>query len=296
MIKVAIAGADDPLAGELVRILINHPEVDLRYLIAPSKSGLAARAVHHGLIGENPPAFCTEADWSKTDLLFVTDPTFDLGSVPEEVKIVDLSGRAHTEEDWVFGLSEIFRKALVRGATKAYVPEPLAAVALIALFPVARLLPEEGTLKIGVSGRDSADPKSLDRAVTQIAAVLNEVKPRFDTGIETEVSPADNPRHISVSIEFPTAIGVHDILPLFEQVYDDHNFTHLSSHMPHPEDVAGTHKCLLHVEKPTPEMARVSAVADPRMRGGVGEAIHLMNLLCGLYEKTGLTFHARVDY
>ena len=74
---------------------------------------------------------------------------------------------------------------------------------------------------------------------------------------------------------------------LFEQYYDDHNFTFVIDHEPMLCDVAGTNKCLIHISREG-EYLRVTSAIDNRLKGGVGSAVHAMNLLFGLHERTGL--------
>ena len=95
-----------------------------------------------------------------------------------------------------------------------------------------------------------------------------------------------------LTAEFSSAMSAEDIAALYEAVYDDHNFTFLTSRHCHRADVEGTNRILIHISKPMPDKVVVDTVADARMRGGAGEAMHVMNLLFGLHEKTGLALKA----
>ena len=116
MIKVGIIGAQTPDAGELLRILINHPEVDILSLYAPSLTGHRISSVHHGFIGETDFFFVDKIDPSKLDAIFIAENSPIVNSLIEHIgewedlKLIDLSPERH--DDWkpsefVYGHSEI---------------------------------------------------------------------------------------------------------------------------------------------------------------------------------------------
>ncbi len=117
MIKAGIAGAGSSVAGELIRILVNHPEVELVRMCAPEFSGRGVSSVHHGLIGELDKDFSDHIVPEELDVLFLcasrdesvslTDRIDSLGLT--DLRIVDLSGGAYGKPDFVCGVSEIFR-------------------------------------------------------------------------------------------------------------------------------------------------------------------------------------------
>lgn len=296
MIKVGIVGSENSVAGELIRILINHPDVDIQALVAPRYKGMGAESVHHGLVGERRLVFTDQADFSKLDFLFILDPGLDLSSLPDQLKWVDMSGRKYSEmpEDVVYGLSEAFRKPLVRGARHAFLPNPVASAALIALNPLALNLLISGDVKVESSLPDSIIKTGaiplLEGASDEIKAVL----PQIQTSFSGEVAcgaPEDScsQRAMRVSVTVRCGMDIADLMPVFEKVYDDHNFTFMTTTRMENKEVEGTHKCLLRLSRPDFFTLKIEALADPSMRGGAGEAVHLMNLLCGLYEKTGLS-------
>ena len=52
MIKAGIIGGAGYTAGELIRLLINHPDVEIKWVNSSSNAGNRVDAVHQGLIGE----------------------------------------------------------------------------------------------------------------------------------------------------------------------------------------------------------------------------------------------------
>lgn len=296
MIKVAISGAETPQAGELLRILVNHPDVEIVALLAPGFEGQQARFVHHGLLGEEPMAF-TSVMPEKTDILFMADsavsPAFltRLHTKRPDLKIILLSGAGQGEEDGseiVFGLPEINRKLLVRGASVAGVPSPMASLALVPLYPLAlnMLLDGDISLKISVpADLDNAD--IIHRSTNEINAILGEVQKSFSGKVSLSVLPPLSKRGMELTAEMRCPIGMEHLMQLYE-IYDDHHFAFVVNAPVRLDDVKGTEKCVVSVSMPEEGLLRIHAVADGRLRGSAGEAVHIMNLMCGLHEKTGL--------
>ncbi|MDE6298127.1 MAG: hypothetical protein K2M10_00575 [Muribaculaceae bacterium] len=147
MIRVGIIGAETKNAGELLRLLMFHPEVEISSLYSPTLTGHKLSACHHGFIGEPDYYFSDKIDLSRLNAVFLTDDSslthlvLERASEWNELRIIDLSpsrfGKNMMEENLAYGLSEINRKTLVRGATMAKVPSVVGAVSLIALYPLA---------------------------------------------------------------------------------------------------------------------------------------------------------------
>ena len=74
---------------------------------------------------------------------------------------------------------------------------------------------------------------------------------------------------------------------LYENYFDDHNFTFIVDYKPQASHVLGTNKCLLHLERTGQEL-QVTAAIDGRLKGRAGNAVHILNLLFGLHERVGL--------
>ena len=299
MIKAGIAGAGSSVAGELIRILINHPEVELVRMCAPEFSGRGVSSVHHGLIGELDKDFSDHIVPEELDVLFLcasrdesvslTDRIDSLGLT--DLRIVDLSGGAYGKPDFVCGVSEIFRKPMVRGTKRAYIPSAAAAVALISLYPLAANLLLSQDIEIKVSAPEGMD---MTESSLQTESVLRSVQNSFCGAVRFCHAPdgEDDSRGMRIRFSLPVAMPIEEIVRLYEGIYDDHNFTYLSSRRLDKREAAGTHKCLISLMMPEPGRFEADAVADAHMRGGAGDAVHAMNLLFGLHERTGLTLKA----
>ena len=311
MLKTGIYGADTPTAGELIRLLVNHPDVDITQLYAPALKGENVSSHHHGLIGERPLNFTDRIDISKLDVLFLcrsseaTEKLLDTEKECQEkgeelpegrkrpLRIIDLTG-LHIEDyenkGLEYGLSEINRKPLVRGARRSVVPLPQASIVLVSLYPIAAHLLLNDDLQIAFTlPREAEKEWHTEKACRDIKRQLSRIQTSYKGDIKFTYTADDTaPRIIRMMLDIPSTMRLEDIAGLYEGIYDDHNFTWITHRSPDSKEVEGTQKCIVSLPKPDSDTLRIESVADCRMRGGAGEAIHQMNLLCGLHERTGL--------
>ncbi len=301
MIKVAVSGADTSSAGELIRLLVNHPEVDILSLAAPGKEGKPVTSVHHGLQGEIKLNFSGTINTSPLpNVIFICGNSMSAAEYksirhahPEMKSIIidPLAALDNKASGVVYGLSEINRKLLVRGATAAVVPSPPASLALVALYPLALHMLINNSLKINVKLPADLIPGHSDRSRVELKEMLNDVQRSFTGVPEVMFEESDDPRHMELDIEMECPLDLEQLLDLYA-MYDDHNFALPMLSEVRSKDVTGTEKTLMKISKESDGRLHLHAVADPRMRGGAGEAVHVMNLLCGLHEKTGLALKA----
>lgn len=307
MIKVGIIGGHSQIAGELIRLLVLHPDVELLSVYSPQLKGMAISSHHKGIIGETDLRFSDSIDLKSLDALFVTVPaelkSFEM-PIQESLKVIVIQDKdllslpgSLDELEFIPGVSEMFRKPLVRGGKAAKVlPSPVS-VALIALFPLALHLLLNDSLEIRANL-----PKNMEKAIgkeamtMELEILLKKVQLSFNKIKQVEIANSNLQRTISLEIEFDCNISEEEIERIYNQTYDDHNFTFLMRTDPATTEVAGTQKCLLYITKPSEGRVRVKALADSFLRGGAGDAIHAMNLLFGLYEKTGLSFPATMAF
>lgn len=297
-------GADTPEGGELIRILAMHPDVEL---VALQASGLEGRPVanhHHGLIGETDLAFTGSVDYSRCDVIFVCRGCIApadfmrLRTDRPDLKIIlldEIPGVDRDKSGIVYGLPEINRKLLVRGAPVAVLPASLASMALVALFPLAKHLLLSGDIRIQVSAPEAilAD-MDLAGVAEEIRGQLAEVQQSFAGNIRIESTPSRSRRSALMQIDLSCAVGLEQLVNLYD-IYDDHRFSFVTTSQVGVSEVAGTNKCVISVTKPESDTARLNVAADCRLRGGAGEAVHVMNLMCGLHERTGLALKA-IDF
>lgn len=301
MIKVAITGADSPQAGELLRILVNHPEVIITTLSAPGKEGMSVTSVHHGLIGEEKMNFTGPLSMTPDcDVVFICGNSMtaaefsalQLARPDLKTILVDTIPNLDYERlGVVYGLPEINRKMLVRGAVSARVPSPIASAILTALYPLAMNMLLNDSLEIEVNAPADVLTMGKNIAEKEIEENLNNNQPSFTKHIVLNAVESDNERAMRSVMTLACPIALEQIQDIYE-IYDDHNFAFPIISSSAENEVMGTNKCVITYTKPDDSTLKIEAVADPRLRGGAGEAVHIMNLLFGLHEKTGLALKA----
>lgn len=321
MIKAAILGGAAYTAGELLRLLINHPDVEILWVNSPEHAGELIADIHQGLLGETYLRFTTDTPWDDVDVLFSCLPHGEIkpflaaNEVPEEVKIIDLSRdfRLKTDEDehdFVYGLPELNRKPMVRGAIHVANPGSFATAVELALLPLA----ENGLLKndihvTAIGGSTFEDVNTLTQTnysqrngnitlykpfqhqqMGEIRQLISSLQPDFDREILMVTLRGCFTRGV-VAVVYMTVdpdTDVDAIRALYDEAYIDHNFTFRSERYPDLKDVVNTNKCIIHVDKIGNRLL-ITAVLDNLLKGGAGTAVHNMNLLFGLSERTGLT-------
>lgn len=302
MIKLAILGVTNPIAGELIRILVNHPEVDIVLLYDHLNAGKNPSDIHHGLVGETLPRISSELPAVKevNALIVVEQDEISAHFVNAcreiGVKIVDMTEKAYhnlMEDQSTLGLSEIYRKVLVRGESACVVPRPIETAALISLYPLAKnlLLNSEINLEVETA-KDIADDYKAHCACTVAKYVLAQAQQSFSYPVTYTLKEATGNRCLRLRCKVQCTLSLSDVLELYDNIYDDHNFTILTKRVMDFKEVEGTNKCLLTLVKERPDVLAIDTIIDARLRGGAGEAVHAMNLMFGLHECVGLTFKA----
>ncbi len=308
MIKAAIYGkTDTPNARDLVRLLLIHPDIQFIGFASEDHAGRPLWEDVFDVFGSCDIRYSRTLDYSKLDVLFCldaddvpaealrkleTDPEFRLIVFPPKP-----GGESAVDslDNFVYGVPELNRKAMVRGARAVRLACAPAIAALDATFPFARVLMMPGdteSLEITVDGPEF-DP---ERSAREVSACLQTVQTSFRRRVEFRASGRESHslRGLTVDMEFPCAIDEQTIRDSFAEAYDDHNFTFLlppGTPLPDGSEdapLAGCNKCFISVSKPDADTVRLRAAIDPRMKGAVGNAIHCMNLLFGLHERTGL--------
>lgn len=305
MIKVGILGAESPAGGELIRILAMHPEVEILAAQGNGLEGIPLYRHHHGLIGETGLSFTGAVDYSRINVLFVCNP-MSFGSaeyaqmriVRPDLKVILLKspkGIDLESHGVVYGLPEYNRKLLVRGATGATVPTPFASMALVALFPFANHLLLNGEIRINVSAPKAIlEETDLKAVEAEILLRLKEMQRSFAGSVSIDAEASTARRSSLMEIRFSCGLTLGQMEGLYN-VYDDHHFSFATLSEVEVSEVAGTDKCVVSVGQGKEGEALLRVVADCRLRGGAGEAVHIMNLMFGLHEKTGLALKA-IDF
>lgn len=319
MISVAITAGAEYTAGELLRLLVNHPDVEIAWVCSPEHAGRQVTDIHQGLLGETFLRFTDKPAWEGVDLVFLCHPHGEAARflaenpVPASVKIIDLSADhrlASDSHDFVYGLPELNRKAMVRGARHVANPGGFATAMTLSLLPLAKegwLGSEIHTAAItGSTGEGStpsadshfswrSDNVSVDtplthRHIPEVAQALCELQENFSAPVSFIPMRGPFARGIlAVSyMDMPAGRTLADVRRTFEDYYSDHSFTYVSPRPVDLKDVVNTNKALIHHQEADGRLV-ITTVIDNLLKGASGTALHNMNLMFGLHERVGLT-------
>ena len=319
MIRVGILGAAGYTGGELIRLLLNHPEAEIVFANSESNAGNPVSDVHEGLIGDTDLKFTSEMPFEAVDVVFFcfghgkSEAFLKEHTIPDSVKIIDLAQDfriAAPTHDYVYGLPELNRAAIQKAMHVAN-PGCFATCIQLGLLPAAKM----GLLKYDVSvnaitGSTGAGQKPT--ATTQFSWRQNNLsiyKPFTHQHLaEIRQSLEQAQGHLEVDIDFipyrgdfargifatevvRTKADIGRIEEAYKSFYQDAAFTHYVEKPLDLKQVVNTNKCLVHVEKFDNKLLITSCI-DNLLKGAVGQAVQNMNLMFGIDETAGLRLKA----
>jgi N-acetyl-gamma-glutamyl-phosphate reductase len=314
-IKAGIIGGAGYTAGELLRILINHPNVEIAFVNSSSNAGNPVTDVHSGLIGETDLVFTSELPLTEVDVLFLcsahgdSKKFMDNNDVPTSVRIIDLSTdyRAKSpNHDFVYGLPELNRDN-IRIATRIANPGCFATTIQLALFPLAAagLLTDEihvnaitGSTGAGVKPTDTSHfswrnnnisiYKAFDHQhLEEIGQSIRQLQPGFKKALNFIPVRGNFTRGIYATTYTNCALSLEEAKKLYADFYKDAAFTFVVDKNPDLKQVVNTNKGLIYLEKHGDKLLIISMI-DNLLKGASGQAVQNMNLMFGLDEKAGL--------
>lgn len=320
MIKAGIIGGSGYRAGELIRLLINHPDVEIQWVHSSTNADKLVSEVHQGLVGDTYIRFTDSPDLSVIDVLFLCTPHGESSrylesvEIPEELRIIDLSQdyrQPHPAHDFVYGLPELNRKPMVRGARHVAVPGSFATVIELALLPLAKNLLLEHDIHINaiigstgayVAPDERRHPAWQNQNVTvyeplthrhnaEIRQTIQQLQPGFRGDINFIPMRGSFSRGIFAVLYMKSHLSAEDAMHMYEEFYSDHGFTFVKDTPVDLKDVVNTNKCLINIDKVDDRLV-ITAAIDNLLKGASGSAVHAMNLLFGLQERVGLTLKA----
>lgn len=315
MIKVGIIGGAGYTAGELIRLLINHPDVEIAFINSTSNAGNRITDVHEGLYGETDMRFTAELPLNEIDCLFFctahgdTRKFMESHVVPEQVKIIDLSMdyRIKSEEhDFVYGLPELNRRAICSARHIAN-PGCFATCIQLGVLPLAKHLMLNSDLHVNaITGSTGAGVKpsstshfswrndniSIYKPFThQHLAEINQSLVQLQNSFASQINfipvRGNFSRGIFATTYLDCKVELSEIQRIYEEYYSDHSFTFIVDKNPDLKQVVNTNKCLIYLQKYEDKLLIVSMI-DNLLKGASGQAVHNMNLLFGLEETVGL--------
>lgn len=315
MIKAGIIGGAGYTAGELLRILLHHPKVEIWSVVSGSHSGEHLYKAHSDLTGETDFKFDSELK-QDVDVVFLcsghgkSKGVVESGIIPESAKIVDLSSDFRISDaahDFVYGLPELNREE-IKTAQHIANPGCFATCIQLTLLPLADAgLLDKDVHVTAITGSTGAGQKPISTThfswrsnnasiykplthqhLAEITQSVKQLQNGFTKNIHFIPMRGAFTRGILAASYFQSEASLDEIISLYDKYYLDHPFVHLSEHPVDVKQVVGTNKALLHLQKENGQIL-VSGVIDNLTKGASGQAVQNMNLIFGLDETEGLT-------
>jgi N-acetyl-gamma-glutamyl-phosphate reductase len=318
-VRAGIVGGAGYTGGEMLRLLINHPDVDVVFVHSNSNEGNPIADVHTDLFGDTDLRFTGELS-SEIDVLFLcvghgdAKKFLDANPIKEGIKIIDLSQdfrlKAAAGDQWVYGMPEINREKIKRAS---YVANPgcFATAIQMGLYPLAAkgLITKEVHINATTGSTGAGQGLSTTshfswrnnnlsvykifdhQHLNEIGESLLQLDPQFNAPISFVPQRGNFSRGILASMYMESDLSAQEALDLYNSFYADAAFTHVSSKNIDLKQVVNTNKCLIHVTKHGNKLFLVSII-DNLLKGASGQAVQNMNLMFGLEERQGLRLKA----
>ncbi len=321
MIKAGIIGGAGYTGGELIRLLLNHPNVNIAFVQSASNAGNILSKVHTDLIGETAICFA-ESHHFDIDVLFFcaghgeAKKFVEQHEIPSHVKLIDIGNDFRLQADtnikdrsFVYGLPELNKEAIQKADSIAN-PGCFATAIQLGLLPFAKagLLNNTDVFTTGITGSTGAGQslsatshfswrannisayKTLQHQhLGEIMQSLQQVAPTSHSLSSINFVPwrGDFTRGIFVSSTFKTEQPETTIRNIFSAAYTSEIFTHTSQNTVHLKQVVNNNKCIIGLEM-VENTVVVHSVIDNLLKGASGQAVQNMNLMFGFKESEGL--------
>ena len=313
--KIGILGAAGYTGGELIRLLINHPQAEIVFANSESNAGNPVTDVHEGLYGETSLHFTDAMPFDKVDVVFFcfghgkSEQFLKEHEVPANVRIIDLAQDfrlAAEGNDFVYGLPEINRSRI---ATAMHVANPgcFATCIQLGLLPAAKMeLITKDVAVNAITGSTGAGQKPgatthfswrtdnlsiykpfTHQHVPEIKQSLRQVQGSLDAEIDFIPYRGNFARGIFATEVVRTDAPIKKIIEGYKALYKNEPFTHYVDKPLDLKQVVNTNKCLVHCEKFDDKLLITSCI-DNLLKGAVGQAVQNMNIMFGIDETAGL--------
>ncbi len=315
MIKIGILGGAGYTAGELIRLLIHHPEAEIAFIHSESNAGNHITDVHEGLYGDTNLVFTDQMPFGQADVLFLcfghgkSEAFLAQHDVPDGMRIIDLAQDFRLSapgNDFVYGLPEINR-SLIANARHIANPGCFATCIQLGLLPAAKMgIICQDVAVNAITGSTGAGQKPTGTThfswrnnnlsiykpfthqhVPEIEQSLRQVQGHLDAHIDFIPYRGDFARGIFATEVVKTDAAIEDIVSAYKAFYADAPFTHYVDKAIDLKQVVNTNKALVHCEKFDDKLLITSCI-DNLLKGAVGQAVQNMNIMFGIDETAGL--------
>ena len=325
MIKIGILGAAGYTGGELIRLLIHHPEAQIVFANSESNAGNYVADIHEGLYGDTDMKFTADMPFDDVDVIFFcfghgkSEAFIREHHIPQHVRIIDLAQdfriagndsnagfMTPANHDFVYRLPEINRE-LIANARHVANPGCFATCIQLGLLPAAKMgLINDDVAVNAITGSTGAGQKpgatthfswrnnnmSIYKAFThqhvpEIRQSLRQVQGYLDAAIDFIPYRGDFARGIFATEVVRTDKPIEEIVEGYKEFYKDAAFTHYVDKSIDMKQVVNTNKALVHCDKFGNKLLITSCI-DNLLKGAVGQAVQNMNIMFGIDEKSGL--------
>lgn len=321
MIKVGIVGGTGYTAGELIRLLLDHPQTEIDFVYSTTKAGKPLYAAHQDLVGVTD-MFFTDTVNTHVDVLFLclghgnSKAFLEQYHFSENTSVIDLSSDFRLKKDrefrgmnFVYGLPEINKSTYENNHIAN--PGCFATGIQLALLPLA----QHGILKNaihvnGITGSTGAGSSLSDTShyswrsqnvsvykafthqhLEEIKESVQQLQPSFNKPIHFIPIRGNFTRGILINTYTTFYGSIDEAYEIFNECYTGNPFVKVIREVPHLKMVTNTNKCVIGLVKEGDQLL-VTSVIDNLLKGASGQAIHNMNILFGLEETAGLKLKA----
>ena len=322
MLQVGIIGGAGYTAGELIRLLINHPKTNLDFVYSTSNAGNKISSIHQDLVGSIEMNF-TDSINSDVDVLFLclghgnSTAFLENNTFSSKTKIIDLSNDFRLIKDevfdgktFVYGLPEL-QKEKIQSANYIANPGCFATALQLAILPLADkgLLNDDVHINAttGATGAGTSLSKTTHftwrdnnfsyykpfthQHLGEIHQTVNQLQNDFNSEINFMPNRGNFSRGIFATIYTKFEGSLEDAKSIFKEFYKDAAFTFVSDDDLHLKQVVNTNKCLIHLHKHDNKLL-ITSIIDNLLKGASGQAIQNMNLMYDFEETEGLQLKA----
>lgn len=315
MINVGIIGGAGYTAGELLRILLNHPYVKINFIHSSSNAGNLVSDVHSDLLGDTFLRFTDSLSLEEADVVFLcmghgrSKEFINNHSFPEKLKIVDLSHdfRLKSEgNDFVYGLPELNREE-IKKANRIANPGCFATGIELAVLPLAANQLIKGDIHVNaITGSTGAGQKPTETShfswrhgnisaykifshqhEAEIIQSMKQLQPDISWGLNFIPVRGNHTRGIFVTAYTRYEKTIEEAYEMYDDFYSGHPYVVISGENPSLKQVINTNKAILYLEKYNDKLVIIS-ITDNLIKGASGQAVQNMNLMFGLSETSGL--------
>ena len=316
---IGIVGGAGYTAGELIRLLVNHPWAEIAWVHSSSMAGRSVADVHQDLVGETGLVFTDALDFSKIDVLFLcmghgaSVEFLAANAMPDGLKIIDLSQDfrlADPSHTFVYGLPEVQKKR-IREATRIANPGCFATAIQLGLLPLAQAgwLRDEVHIH-GITGSTGAGQRPTDTGhfswrnnnvsvykpfrhqhLQEITQSVKSLQPDFNHALNFIPVRGNFTRGIFVTQYTTLDVPFETVRDQYQRFYQEAPFVTVTDVNPHLKQVVNTNKGVVYLEEQEDKILIISMI-DNLLKGASGQAVQNMNLMMGWEETAGLRLKA----